>query len=367
MKINLVMIVRNEERVLERCLKSAAHLVDGMVITDTGSTDRTKEIAHDMGALVLEYPWTDDFSAARNFGLDRSDGDWNLVMDADEVLRPYSREGLEERIFGLSAIYGQQWMGAMIRYDSYRDSDGISVSTSLIPRLLPRGVTYAGIIHEQPDTDMPCYPLLLEADHDGYLGSDKGERNLPYLEKAAGMYPQDAYYKFQLAATLRNLKRPEESLDWFRGFYNSVPAQAGYRTEGVLLYLYTLLDLDGPVCLREAGNIIGREKPALGKRADFCFLCGLFYMKLVLSDVKQYCHLLPEIENSYLECLRIGEHPEQGGVVGAGSFRAAYNLGLWYEVSGSREKAEMYYRQSALAGFEPAATRLNRIAVNRPV
>ena len=81
-------------------------------------------------------------------------------------------------------------------------------------------------------------------------------------------------------------------------------------------------------------------------------------MKLVLSDVGQYRHLLPEIENSYLECLRIGEHPEQGGVVGAGSFKAAYNLGLWYEVSGNGEKAAEYYRQSALAGFEPAARQL---------
>ena len=177
------------------------------------------------------------------------------------------------------------------------------------------------------------------------------------------MYPQDPYYRFQMAATLRNMKRLKDSLHWFRCFYEKVPGQAGYRTEGILLYLYTLLDLDGPACLHEAGDIIGREKPVLGKRADFCFLCGLFYMKLVLSDVGQYRHLLPEIENSYLECLRIGEHPEQGGVVGTGSFKAAYNLGLWYEVSGNGEKATEYYRQSAIAGFEPAARQLKEMSV----
>ena len=363
MKINLVMIVRNEERSLERCLKSAEHLVDDIIIADTGSADRTKEIARNAGALVLEYEWTDDFSAARNFALDHSDGDWNLVLDADETLRPYTRKGLEERISRLWAAYGQAWMGAITRYDSYHDGDGISVSTSLIPRLLPRGVRYGGIIHEQPDTGIECYPLLLEADHDGYLSGDKGERNLPYLEKAARMYPQDPYYRFQMAATLRNMKRLKDSLHWFRSFYEKVPGQAGYRTEGILLYLYTLMDLDGPACLHEAGEIIGREKPVLGKRADFCFLCGLYYMKLVLSDVGQYRHLLPEIEHSYLECLRIGEHPEQGGVVGTGSFKAAYNLGLWYEVSGNGEKATEYYRQSALAGFEPAARRLKEMSV----
>lgn len=363
MKINLVMIVRDEERYLERCMKSAVHLVDHMVITDTGSTDRTREIARNMGALVLEYGWNNDFSAARNFGLDHSDGDWNLVLDADETLRFYSREALEERISRLSDGWGQAWMGAITRYDSYQDGDGTSVSTSLIPRLLPRGIRYAGIIHEQPDTGIPCYPLLLEADHDGYVSCDKGERNLPYLEKAVNLYPEDVYYRFQMAATLRNMKRLEDSLDWFRGFYKMAPPQAGYRTEGVLSYLYTLLDLGGPACLDEAWDIIRREKPVLGKRADFCFLCGLFYMKLVLSDVKQYYHLLPGIENSFLECLRIGEHPEQGGVVGAGSFKAAYNLGLWYEVSGNRGKAAEYYRQSALAGFKPASERLADILV----
>lgn len=358
MKINLVMIVRNEEGCLERCLKSAAHLVDDMVIADTGSTDSTRQIAHNMGARVVEYGWTNDFSAARNFALDHSDGDWNLVLDADETLRFYSREALEKRVCGLSHVCGQEWMGAITRYDSYYDGDGISVSASLIPRLLPRGIRYAGIIHEQPDAGIPCYPLLLEADHDGYLNNDKGERNLPYLEKAVNMYPEDAYYRFQMAATLRNMQRLKDSLGWFRGFYENAPGQAGYRTEGVLLYLYTLLDMGGQACLHEAWDIIELEKPALGKRADFCFLCGLFYMKLVLSDVKQYYHLLPEIENSYLECLRIGEHPDQGGVVGTGSFKAAYNLGLWYEVSGNREKAGEYYRQSALAGFGPAVERL---------
>ena len=107
MKINLVMIVRNEERSLERCLKSAEHLVDDIIIADTGSADRTKEIARNAGALVL---------------------------DADETLRPYTRKGLEERISRLWAAYGQAWMGAITRYDSYHDGDGISVSTYQIPK-----------------------------------------------------------------------------------------------------------------------------------------------------------------------------------------------------------------------------------------
>ena len=84
MKINLVMIVKNEARSLKKCLQAAKPLVDRILITDTGSTDKTVEIADMMGAAVSEFTWVDDFSAARNFALDQSDADWNLVLDADE-------------------------------------------------------------------------------------------------------------------------------------------------------------------------------------------------------------------------------------------------------------------------------------------
>lgn len=358
MKINLVMIVKNEERSLGKCLKEAAPLVDDIVIADTGSEDKTKEIARSMGALVWDYSWDDDFAAARNFALAHSDGDWNLVLDADEVLHSCDRSTLEQAVCRISKKHGQRWIGALIRYDAYHNGGETGISAAPLPRLLPKGVGYTGIIHEQPDTDFPFFTVPLEADHDGYLYQDKGERNLPYLETAVRRYPEDAYYKFQMAATLRNMKRLHDSLNWFQAFYNAVPDQAGYRAEGVLLYLYTLLDLDTPSALAEAKAILGREEHLLGKRADFCFLRGLFYMKLILSDTEANIKLLPEIEASYMKCLSIGEHPELGGVVGTGSFRAAYNLGLWYEVSGQSGEAGKYYRQSAADGFEPAKKRL---------
>ena len=84
-------------------------------------------------------------------------------------------------------------------------------------------------------------------------------------------------------------------------------------------------------------------------------------MKRVLSDVAAYEFLLPNIERCYLRCLQIGEKPEVGGVVGTGSFKAAYNLGAWYEVSGQRELAVKYYRMSARAGYGPAKERLKVI------
>ena len=80
MKINLVMIVKNEERSLKRCLEAVKPLVDRMIVVDTGSYDRTREIAEKMGAELYSFTWINDFSAAKNFALDQSDGDWNLVL-----------------------------------------------------------------------------------------------------------------------------------------------------------------------------------------------------------------------------------------------------------------------------------------------
>ena len=86
------MIVKNEEKILERCLDSVADLVDEIVIADTGSTDATREIARRYTEKVYDFPWTDDFSAARNFVFSRATREYIYSADADEVLSPENRE-----------------------------------------------------------------------------------------------------------------------------------------------------------------------------------------------------------------------------------------------------------------------------------
>ncbi len=80
------MIVKNEEKHLVKCLRSVRDVVDEMIIVDTGSTDKTNDIAKVFGAKVFDFPWTGDFSAARNHSLEQATGDWILVLDADEVI-----------------------------------------------------------------------------------------------------------------------------------------------------------------------------------------------------------------------------------------------------------------------------------------
>ena len=92
-------IVKNEERVLPRCLESVRGLAGEIIIVDTGSTDATRRIAADFGAQVMNFDFTvPDFAAARNHGLAQASGDWVVVLDADETLEPGSALLIRELI-----------------------------------------------------------------------------------------------------------------------------------------------------------------------------------------------------------------------------------------------------------------------------
>lgn len=84
--VSLCMIVKDEEANLARCLASVKPIVDEMVVVDTGSNDRTKDIAEFFGAHVYDFEWNGDFAAARNFSLSKARGHWIFILDADEVI-----------------------------------------------------------------------------------------------------------------------------------------------------------------------------------------------------------------------------------------------------------------------------------------
>ena len=90
--ISLCMIVKNEERILARCLDSIVDLMDEIIIVDTGSTDRTKEIAAHYTDKIYDFKWIHDFSAARNFAFSKANMEYIYSADADEVLSEENRE-----------------------------------------------------------------------------------------------------------------------------------------------------------------------------------------------------------------------------------------------------------------------------------
>ncbi len=372
MIINLVMIVKNEERCLKRCLTAASPFVDNIVIADSGSTDRTIEIAEKMGAKVYSFPWENDFAKARNFALGQSEREWNadinLVLDADEYLlndENCNPEALREFVDMMYEKQGMRWLGIIKREDSYPNGDEIDRSITDVARILPAGMRYRGSIHEQVDAKVVHKLSPLYALHDGYMQKGKGERNYQYLFDALEKEPNDPYYNYQMAITLRNLKKEDESLPYFRTFWRysgkKEIRQAPYWTDGIMRYLYTLYDMDTEESLEEAHDIMSKVQYDFTRNPDFYFYSGLFYTKLVLKDTKKYIELLPYIEKSYLKCLELGEVSRPEGVIGTGSFKAMYNLGTWYEVSGNKEKAREYYKMAADLGYKKAADRLNLI------
>jgi tetratricopeptide (TPR) repeat protein len=86
--VSLCMIIKDEEKYLARCLASVKPIVDEMIVVDTGSTDRSKDIATAFGAQVFDYEWRDDFAAARNYSISKASGEWILILDGDEVISP---------------------------------------------------------------------------------------------------------------------------------------------------------------------------------------------------------------------------------------------------------------------------------------
>ena len=86
--VSLCMIIKDEEKYLARCLASVKPIVDEMIVVDTGSADRSKDIAITFGAKVYDYDWENDFAAARNFSISKASGEWILILDGDEVISP---------------------------------------------------------------------------------------------------------------------------------------------------------------------------------------------------------------------------------------------------------------------------------------
>lgn len=352
--IGLVMIVKNEGRSLDQCLSRARQLVDEIYITDTGSTDNTLEIAEKYHAHISNFEWNNDFSAARNFALAQSACDWNLVLDADEYLVSGKRKELQRFVERGGAV------GAIQICNRYKEANGEpSKSIAYITRLLPKDTWFEGRIHEQVVSSLPIVPLPLVFEHDGYLQEGKGERNLEILLEELHDAPEDSYILYQAARTLWLMKDHARADTYFEEFYRLVPdSGTGYRTSGVISYIYNLLELKK---YDKGVQIIENEKERLAPYADYHFACGTFYTQAIFSDVQRYVGYLPRIEQSYMRCLEIGEVPEHEGVYGNGSFKAAYNLGVWYEVNGDVKKALNYYRKAQSKGYQLAKERIKAL------
>jgi glycosyltransferase involved in cell wall biosynthesis len=351
-KLSLAMIVKNEARCLARCLRSVRTAVDEIVIVDTGSTDDTIKMAGEFGAKISHFNWINDFSAARNFALGQAQGDWILVLDADE----YASEELGEEI--REFIQGRPAIGRLKILSDFRRNGNILRSQSFVSRLFPRGARFQGRIHEQIVSPLPRINLRGELRHDGYLETKKSDRNVQLLLEELKNQPDNAYFLYQLALEYTALERAEDAFQCLQKAFAGMKQTDPFAPNVVVDLIYTAM----AVKKFDAGiDAIWKWKKTLEDFPDFQLVCGLFYMNLIRSNPAKYAGELPKIEQSFRQCLKLGETDKYKSVWGSGTFLANYNLGVFYHAFGNVIGAQKCFEAAAAHGYEPAATMLKKL------
>lgn len=235
-RLSVCLIVKNEARFLDQCLTSIKGLADQRVVVDTGSTDRTVEIARAHGAEVHVFPWNDDFSAARNAALEHATGDWVLMLDADEELPPDQHDALRQALNPGRVI---AWRLPL--EDVGREQDGCSY----VPRLFRNapGLFYVGRVHEQVFTSIEVRRAEWGLEtrlgrsrlrHHGYTpeitqARGKVARNLRLLEQAVLELPGEPNLLMNLGLELTRSGRAAEGLDQYRAAFAAMAAQPPAR------------------------------------------------------------------------------------------------------------------------------------------
>lgn len=351
-KISLCMIVKNEEYNLKGTLKSVSAFVDEIIIVDTGSTDRTKDIARSFTEKVYDFKWINDFSAARNFSLEKAENDWVLILDGDETIIEFDRNSLDKFI-GSSQV---NTIGRIKRVNNFNDGDEEKVYIERVNRFFNKTYYhYSGKIHEQVT---PIYrnnkfgnmiPIDIIADHIGYTEqiinkTNKIDRNISLLKEMLKDDPEDIYLYYQLGKSYYMGKDFNKAYDSFEIAINKIENNYNleYVQDLIESYGYTLLKLQK---YEEAMNILKYRKYYVNS-PDFLFLNGLILMNNGLFE---------QSAESFLNCLECKE----GKILGINSYLPLYNVGVIFECVGFKNEAMEYYLKCG--EYKRAKERINAL------
>jgi len=254
--LSLSMIVRDEAQRLERCLASVAGFVDEMVLLDTGSRDDTVAIAERCGAVVHHLPWPGDFGPARNEALRHVNGDWVLVLDADELLQPQSREPLRQLMAEpdvlLINLLRHELGAAQAPYSNvsrlFRRHPAISWSRRYHAMV---DDSVAALIAAEPHwriADCPVPALL----HEGYrpellAAGRKGQRLREAMEAELAERPGDAYACAKLGGLEISEGNRERGLALLHQGLEACGAEAHPERYELLLHLAIAETVESPV------------------------------------------------------------------------------------------------------------------------
>lgn len=237
--ISLCMIVKNEEKLLPRCLESVQKWVDEIIIIDTGSDDHTKSIARQYTDHVYDFEWSNDFSAARNESLRYATGKWILVLDADEYVQNSGHKQLRQLLEDNNT---QKPFAFILNIMNFTGSgyDETQVMESTGARLFRNhsAIRYTEAIHEQLTSsqgEIQFSPLTFTIFHSGYTQEivqqkNKSQRNMSILNTMKSDHKNEGYYYFILGNEYANSKEMEQALHSYqRSHEKSKPTDTWYH------------------------------------------------------------------------------------------------------------------------------------------
>jgi glycosyltransferase involved in cell wall biosynthesis len=326
--LSLCMIVKDEEEMLPRCLAAVKPAVDEMIIVDTGSTDRTVEIAEEFGATVLHHEWNGSFSDARNVSLEAATGDWVIYLDADEVL-------VDEDAERLHACTGRTWREAftLVETNYTGDVEDGTAMTHTALRMFRNRPEYRfkGRLHEQMAYALPGYLTerieytQLRIEHYGYLGvvrdsKDKSRRNLDLLLQQVADGVDNAFQSFNLGSEYLALGEFQTAIDHFEKSWGLLKTDPG-RT--VYPYVPTLANRFVTV-LREIGNLDAADAKANESLELFPELTDLVFQQGWIARARGDDAAAKAL---FERCLAMGDAPTRySSVVGCGTYLAQIAL-----------------------------------------
>lgn len=348
------MIVRDEERFLARCLKSLKGLADEIVVVDTGSTDRTPQIARQFGALVFPYSWDGNFGKARNYSLDRATGDWILVMDSDEVLHPGDGAALRAL---LSHPTAEGFILKVTNY--YGPTAGDEFAIDPVCRLFRNRpeYRYEDRIHEEighvilkyqsPDRLLPSDVRIL---HYGYLdevlkAKQKNRRNQLILEQVLRENPTNPALLYCYGTELYQDGKYDQALVHLQKAWRLCQGTEGYASD---------LCVKTALCYREMARLpeaLYMLRTGISKYPDFP---DLYFLQ---GQILQTMRELDQAAQAYQQAVAVGIAPAQYTAVnGAGTFRSRYALGKVYEAAYMYPQAIREYHRALVhnSHFNPA-------------
>jgi len=188
-----IILTKNEEKDIEAAIQNAWQCADEVLVVDSGSTDRTVELAEKKGARVAYRVWDNDFAAQRNFALDKTTADWVLYLDADERLNGQ----LAKRICDIKAADAKE-ATMKKQYSFQRKTVAFGkkfgygpLHPDWVPRLFPReSVTWVGKVHEHPECKLPLEKLPGHVEHYTYKNWQEWADK---MSKYSSIWAEEAY------------------------------------------------------------------------------------------------------------------------------------------------------------------------------